>query len=63
MVLEPAHGARLQQGHAESAAMLSIRQKVLREQKQITDCVLMVACPIMTETGDSPETWLRQTVA
>ncbi|MCU0907530.1 MAG: Na/Pi cotransporter family protein [Rhodobacteraceae bacterium] len=62
-LLQQAHMARLQQGNAESAATSSIHQEVLRELKQINTCFLMVAYPILTETGDLLETRLRHTVA
>jgi len=57
--LQQAHMARLQQGNAESSATSSIHQEVLRELKQINTCFVMVAYPILTETGDLLETRLR----
>lgn len=60
-ILQQAHMERLRQGNSESAATSNIHQEVLRELKQINTCFVMVAYPILTETGDLLETRLRRT--
>lgn len=54
------HLSRLRTGNSESAATSSIHQEVLRELKQINTCFVMVAYPILTESGDLLETRLRR---
>lgn len=53
------HMSRLREGNTESAATSSIHQEVLRELKQINTGFVMVAYPILTESGDLLETRLR----
>lgn len=58
--LQQTHLARLRQAIPESAATSNIHQEVLRELKQINTCFVMVAYPILTESGDLLETRLRR---
>jgi phosphate:Na+ symporter len=57
--LQQTHMTRLRQANPESAATSNIHQEVLRELKQINTCFVMVAYPILTESGDLLETRLR----
>lgn len=57
---QQSHLSRLRTGNSESAATSSIHQEVLRELKQINTCFVMVAYPILTESGDLLETRLRR---
>ena len=57
--LQHAHLARLRQGNPDSAASSNVHQEVLRELKLINTCFVMVAYPILTESGDLLETRLR----
>jgi phosphate:Na+ symporter len=58
--LQHTHLSRLRQANPESAATSNIHQEVLRELKQINTCFVMVAYPILTESGDLLETRLRR---
>lgn len=60
---QQSHLSRLRLGNSESAATSSIHQEVLRELKQINTCFVMVAYPILTESGDLLETRLRRAEA
>jgi len=58
--LQHAHLARLLNGNPETAATSNIHQETLRELKQINTCFIMVAYPILNETGDLLGTRLRR---
>ncbi|PYF06928.1 phosphate:Na+ symporter [Rhodobacter viridis] len=58
--LQQTHMARLRQANPESAATSNIHQELLRELKQINTCFVMVAYPILTESGELLETRLRR---
>lgn len=58
--LQQAHLSRLQQGNADSVATSNVHQETLRELKQINSCFVMVAYPILTESGDLLDTRLRR---
>ncbi|MBW7057926.1 hypothetical protein KY389_14815 [Paracoccus bogoriensis] len=61
--LEQIDAALARLGNSEIAATSSIHQEVLRELKQINTCFVMVAYPILTESGDLLETRLRRAEA
>jgi phosphate:Na+ symporter len=58
--LQRAHLARLRSGNPETASSTNIHQEVLRELKQVNTCFIMVAYPILTESGDLLETRLKR---
>ncbi len=58
--LQKAHISRLRQANPESAATSNIHQEVLRELKQINTCFVMVAYPILAESGSLLESRLRR---
>ena len=58
--LQRSHMSRLQKASPESAATSNIHQEALRELKQINTCFVMVAYPILTESGDLLDTRLRR---
>jgi phosphate:Na+ symporter len=60
--LQRTHLDRLRQGNPDSLMTSSIHQEALRELKQINTCFILVAYPILTETGDLLDTRLRDTV-
>lgn len=58
--LQRAHMARLREGNPQSEATSDIHQAVLRDLKQVNTSFVMVAYPILTESGDLLETRLRR---
>jgi len=59
--LHRSHLTRLQEANADSIATSSLHQETLRELKQINTCFIMVAYPILTESGDLLKTRLKHT--
>lgn len=59
--LHRTHLTRLQEANADSIATSSLHQETLRELKQINTCFIMVAYPILTESGDLLKTRLKHT--
>ncbi len=57
--LHRAHLIRLQEANPDSIATTSLHQETLRELKQINTCFIMVAYPILTQSGDLLKTRLK----
>lgn len=60
--LHRAHLTRLQEANPDSIATTSLHQETLRELKQINTCFIMVAYPILTQSGDLLKTRLKHAV-